>query len=74
MGESRIAYCEEKYSLMDAFLEVVRELSALHAQQVQAVMDSDPDFARFDLLIYMMNERKEQAKYALLAHIEAHRC
>jgi hypothetical protein len=59
---------------MERFLEIVKELSMLHAQQVQAVVDGDPDFSRFDLLLYMANERKEHAKYELLAHIEAHRC
>jgi hypothetical protein len=59
---------------MERFLEIVKELSMLYAQQVQAVVDGDPDFSRFDLLLYMANERKEHAKYELLAHIEAHRC
>ena len=67
-------YCEEKNRLLNDFLETIRELNALQGQQTQAVIDGDPDFSRFDVLLHMAQERKEAAKYAWMAHVESHRC
>ncbi len=69
-----IAFCEEKNRLMGDYLRAIRELVALHSQQTLAVIDGDNDFARFDVLIHMANERKDLAKYGLIAHVDAHRC
>jgi hypothetical protein len=46
----------------------------LQNQQTQAVIDQDPDFARFDDLIYTARKKKDQSKYALIAHAGEHRC
>jgi hypothetical protein len=46
----------------------------LQNQQTQAVIDQDPDFARFDDLIHMAREIKDKAKYALIAHVDDHHC
>jgi uncharacterized damage-inducible protein DinB len=59
---------------MEEFLDAIRELSQLQTEQARAVIESDPEFSRFDLLIHMANERKDRAKYALLLHVEQHRC
>ncbi|HUB81386.1 MAG TPA: hypothetical protein VMB03_21445 [Bryobacteraceae bacterium] len=67
-------FCEQKYRLLDDFLDAVRELNLLHTQQTQAVIAGDRDFTRFDILIFMAQEKKESAKYAWIAHIESHRC
>ena len=67
-------FCEERYRLLGEFLRAVRELNHLHTQQTQAAIDGDGDFTRFDLLIYMAQERKDAAKYAWIAHVETHRC
>ena len=69
-----IRFCEEKNRLRQEFLNAIRELVAIQAQQTQAVIDRDPDFARFDVLLHMAQERKDQTKYALIAHIESHHC
>lgn len=71
---SETGYCEEKQRLLDYFLQAIRELSALQAQQTQAVIDGDSDFSRFDVLLHMAQERKETAKYAWIAHVESHKC
>jgi hypothetical protein len=47
---------------------------ALQNQQTQAVINQDPDFSRFDDLIHMAREKKDTAKYALIAHIDEHQC
>jgi tRNA splicing endonuclease len=42
--------------------------------QFQAVLQGDEDSGRFDDLIHMANERKREAKYAYLHHLETHGC
>jgi hypothetical protein len=69
-----IAFCEEKQSLIREFIAANHILLALHVQQTQAVIDDDSDFLRFDDLIHLAREKKEQAKYTLIAHLEAHHC
>ena len=51
-----------------------RPWSLLHEHQFIAVVEGDIDSTRFDLLIHMANEKKRDAKYALMRHIEEHGC
>ena len=46
----------------------------LHAQQFDALMTGDLDSTRFDDLIHIANERKHEAKYAYIHHLESHGC
>ena len=69
-----IGFCSEKHRLTQKFLGAIREVLALQSQQSQAVIDGDPDFARFDLLLHVAGERKELSKYELMSHVDAHRC
>jgi hypothetical protein len=69
-----IAFCEEKVKLIQQFLQAVHELTELHTQMTHALIAHDPDFSRFDLLIHMATEKKEEAKYALIWHMELHHC
>jgi hypothetical protein len=69
-----IAFCEEKHRLTQAFVEASREMLAWQTQQSQAVIDSDPEPQRFDLSLHMAEERKDHAKYALMAHVDFHHC
>jgi hypothetical protein len=66
--------CEEHNRLLDEFGGAVRALLDLHEQQMLAIVEEDGDFTRFDLLIHMANEKKQQAKYAYLRHVDAHGC
>lgn len=66
--------CAEKYRLIDEFLASNHALMDLQNQQTQAVIDQDPEFSRFDALIHMAQEKKDQAKYALIAHVDHHHC
>ncbi len=59
---------------MEGFLEAIRQLTLLQNEQAKAVIEGDPDFSRFDLLIHMANEKKDHAKYALLLHMQEHGC
>jgi hypothetical protein len=70
----KIPHCDEKQRLVNDFVEAVRVFMELHSQQTQAVIDKDPDFARFDDLTHMAREIKDKAKYSLIAHIEQHCC
>jgi hypothetical protein len=70
----QIGFCEIKNRLQRNFLQTIRELNTLLSDQTQAVIDGDPDFGRFDLLIQMAQEKKDTAKYAWIAHVESHQC
>jgi len=59
---------------LDAFGDTVRELTRLHEEQFQAIVSGDLESTRFDDLIFMANERKHEAKYAYLHHLETHKC
>ena len=69
-----LLYCQQARNLLDAFSGVIREVIMLHEQQFQAVIDGDEDSGRFDDLIHMANERKREAKYAYISHLETHDC
>ncbi len=71
---SKVAFCSEKLRLMDEFLAAATDLLQAHNDQVEAVINDDPDFNRFDLLIHVATERKRRAKYAFLAHVQEHGC
>lgn len=66
--------CAEARRFLDQFGEAVQELVALHEQQFQAVVQGDMAAHRFDLLIHDANERKRNAKYRYLGHMEEHGC
>jgi len=70
----KIGFCKEKNRLRGEFLRAIHEVNALQSQQTQAVILGDPDFSRFDLLLHLAQEKKERAKYAWIAHVEAHHC
>ena len=38
-------------------------LTLLHEQQFRAIVNADADFSRFDILIHLATEKKQQAKY-----------
>ena len=67
-------FCEEKYRLLDEFLDAVHELNTLQAAQTRSVIRGESDFLRFDVPLYLALERKDQAKYAWIAHVEEHGC
>ena len=69
-----ILFCETKYRLIGDFVAANHELMELQNQQTQAVIDHDPDFSRFDDLIHMAREIKDESKYALIAHASEHHC
>ncbi len=69
-----ILFCEDKHRLLEEFLEAIKVVTFLLSQQAEAVIDWDPAFSRFDLLLHLAHEKKDAAKYALIAHIEAHHC
>jgi hypothetical protein len=69
-----LIYCKQARELLDGLAEAIRELIRLHEEQFQAVVGGDLDGLRFDDLIHMANERKREAKYAYLHHLEIHRC
>jgi hypothetical protein len=73
-GHPEFSFCEEKRRLLEEFGAAHDELMGLQTQQMQAVTDHDPDFSRFDDLIHMAKRKKDEAKYAIVAHISQHHC
>ena len=73
-NRAQIDYCAENQRLLDEFGLAVQELMLLNEQQFVAVVNGDPESSRFDILIHMATEKKQQAKYAYLAHVESHGC
>jgi hypothetical protein len=71
---TKVIYCQEAKELLEAFAEAVHALVDLHEEQFRSIVEGDPDSARFDDLIHIANERKHQAKYAYLRHLETHGC
>jgi hypothetical protein len=69
-----IGFCKVKKRLLDEFLKAIREVTLLLSQQSEAVIEWDSEFSRFDLPLHLAQEKREAAKYALIAHIEAHHC
>ena len=66
--------CAEARRLLDLFGEMVQQLVMLHEQQFLAVVEGDEGAPRFDLLIHEANEKKHEAKYAYLRHLDEHGC
>jgi hypothetical protein len=66
--------CKDEVRFMEEFAVAVKELIKIHEEQFQALIQNDPESNRFDLLIHMANERKQQAKYNYLSHVESHGC
>ena len=73
-AQERSGYCEQRRRLLDAFGVAVQELVKLHEQQFLMVVEGDFDAHRFDLLIHDANEKKQNAKYAYMTHLEQHGC
>jgi hypothetical protein len=69
-----VGFCEENQRLKDEFLVAIHEMNLLQSEQMKAVIEDDPDFSRFDLLIHMALEKRDKAKYQWIAHVESHRC
>jgi hypothetical protein len=67
-------FCEERWRLSQAFADASRQLMEIQNEQMQAAIDGDSDFSRFDDLLHMAREAKDQAKYELIDHTEEHHC
>jgi len=70
----KIGFCEEKNRLRGKFLQAIHEQCVLQGRQTKAVIDGDPDLNRFDILLDRAQHKKDRAKYAWIAHVEAHQC
>ena len=69
-----LAYCQEAQELLEIYGLAVHKLVELHQEQFESVIGGDQDSVRFDDLIHLANERKYEAKYAYLQHLETHGC
>ena len=69
-----LLFCQQAKDLLDAFGETVQVLVKLHEEQFHSIVGGDLDSTRFDELIHLANERKHEAKYAYLHHLDTHGC
>ena len=69
-----LTYCHQAKGLLEELSEAIHELVKLHEEQFQSLVGGDLDSTRFDPLIHMANEHKNEAKYAYLHHLETHGC
>ena len=69
-----LVYCKAAKELLDSFAEAIWELVSLHDCQFEALVGGDTDSIRFDDLIHVANQRKQEAKYAYVQHLETHGC
>lgn len=69
-----VGFCEEKVRLLKDYLRASRQLVALHCRQTSAVIEGDMNLSAFERLIHRANQWKDSRKYALFAHMSAHRC
>jgi len=74
MQQSDPAFCNECRRLLDRFADAVRDVISLNESHLHAVSEKDPDPHRFDLLIHEANEKKQNAKYAYVTHLDTHSC
>jgi hypothetical protein len=70
----KIAFCKDKFQLLSDLVDAIHELNTLQNEQTQAIINEDPDFGRFDILLHIAQEKKETAKYRWIGHVEAHGC
>ena len=71
-AQEPIIVCIEKRRLLQEFAHAVSEFNRINSAQVAAVMRGE-DFP-FQMELADALDRKEQAKYAILAHQEQHGC
>jgi len=65
-------HCIEQERLMHEYSSAVSECNRLQSASVLAVKRGDA--VEFEELVAKANERRENAKYAILAHREEHGC
>jgi hypothetical protein len=56
------------------YLDAIRTLNDLVQAQAEALIDGKEKLDRFDLALTIARERRNQAKLAYAAHIQAHGC
>lgn len=66
--------CPAARTLLQTFIAVVRHANELSEQQVRAAVAGDNDLHRFEILLNLAVELRQEAKYAFMQHIEEHGC
>ena len=72
--KNHLSFCPDGKRLLEEFGQAVKELVALHESQFLSIVNEEPDSNRFDLLIHMASEKKREAKYVYMRHVEEHGC
>ena len=64
--------CTERQRLLEQFIVAVQEQNNLQNDQMKALIDGEG--FTLEMQIAAARERRDQAKYAILAHDESHGC
>jgi hypothetical protein len=73
-SQQSAGHCETAKRLLDEFGHAVKQVLVLQEQQFLAIVEGDKEANRFDLLIHEALERKQDAKYTYLNHLDVHGC
>ena len=66
--------CAQRQALGSVFLDAVRDLNGLVVAQGRALVQGDTALDQFDAALMRARERRDNAKAAFLAHVQAHGC
>ena len=72
--ESHSLFCPEKRRFMNQFLRAIHEFNSIHAAQIEALLRGESDVSRFDDLLSRALDKKDDAKYAWITHVDKHDC
>ena len=68
-----IGFCREKGRLLGELLKDMQQLNTLLLEQTQAVVEGDPEFSGFDVLLHIAQESDRAEITAGMAHHLAQR-
>ena len=71
-ARNKVPHCIEKERLLKEYAAAVSEFNRMQSAQLAAVLQGE-EF-RFEEQIAQAAERRENAKYAIIAHQERHGC
>jgi hypothetical protein len=74
LSSTSVIYCDTARQLLTAFGDAIQQSTLLREQQFHCILNEDSNASRFDALIQEANERKQNAKYAYLNHLQRHGC
>ena len=73
MAATKPSICPEKVRLTGAYVQAARAVVQLHEQEIDGLLQ-DKRLDRLDVALKQAQERRDEAKTALLLHQSNHHC